>query len=180
MRARAYIVSRMDIDLRIFCTKELGANQWYIIGAAVHAYNTRTAVAAVSLCIQACHMALRVSHVKIEKQIYKTVLTKVAMVAKSWDATDPKSGYVLAAERAVQDVVVLCIVNRAGASRCGASAAGARGLFMEVADEFIGTDLDDREFRANLQLTYHKLWRICGGIWIGAPCAIQIYADPQA
>jgi hypothetical protein len=83
MRARDYIMSRMDIDARVFCAAELGKNQWYIIGAAVHAYNTRTAVAAVSQCVQACHMALRVSHIKVEDQIYESVLTKVAMLERS-------------------------------------------------------------------------------------------------
>ena len=61
------------------------------------------------------------------------VMTTVGMVAKSWDATDPKRGYVLAAERAVRDVVVLFLVNRPGASLFGADAAAARGVFMEVA-----------------------------------------------
>ena len=59
-------------------------------------------------------------------------------------------------------------------------AAAARGVFMEVAREFIGTDLDDHEFQAKLLMAYHKLWQFRGIIWAAAPYAIQMYADPQA
>ena len=82
-RAREYIQSRMETDGLTYCTEDLVTRQWFITGAAVHAYNTRTAIKAVSDCLQACHMALRVSGIVPIVQIYDTVIAKVATTTRS-------------------------------------------------------------------------------------------------
>jgi hypothetical protein len=49
-----------------------------IAAAAVHAYNTSSAVGAVSSCLQACHKALRISKITVIEQEYDKALAKVA------------------------------------------------------------------------------------------------------
>jgi hypothetical protein len=82
-RAKAYIQSRMELDLRVFGVEALSTHQWYVTAAAVHAYNTSSAIGAVSSCLQACHKAMRMSHIVVVAQEYDKALTKVAQLKRS-------------------------------------------------------------------------------------------------
>jgi hypothetical protein len=79
----AYIMSRMDMDVLFFCADTLATRQWYVMAAAVHAYNTSSAIKAVSSCLQACHTAMRMSHVRVVVQEYDKALTRVAKLERS-------------------------------------------------------------------------------------------------
>ncbi len=51
-RTKAFIRSRMEIDLLVFGVEALATRQCYVTAAAVHAYNTSSAIAAVFSCFQ--------------------------------------------------------------------------------------------------------------------------------
>jgi hypothetical protein len=53
-----------------------------VTAAALHAYNTSSAVGAVSSCLQACHKALRMSQIAVIKQEYDMALTKFATLER--------------------------------------------------------------------------------------------------
>ena len=82
-RARAFIISRMETDKLEFCIVDLAPRQFYITAAAVHAYDTRSAVAAVADCLQACHKAMRISHIVVQIQVYDDVITRIAKLERS-------------------------------------------------------------------------------------------------
>jgi hypothetical protein len=56
--------------------------QWMVTAPAVLAYNTSSAVGAVSSCLQACHKALRLSQITVLEQEYDSALAKVATLER--------------------------------------------------------------------------------------------------
>jgi hypothetical protein len=73
----------MEIDAMVFGVEALAARQWYVTAAAVHAYNTSSAVGAVSSCLQACHKAMRMSHIVVLPQEYDKALASVTKLERS-------------------------------------------------------------------------------------------------
>ena len=72
----------MEADELVFCAETLAARQWFVAAAAVHAFNTRSAIGAVASCLQACHKAMRMSHTHVIAQEYDSALSKVAKLER--------------------------------------------------------------------------------------------------
>ena len=76
-RARAYIMNKVEADGRVFDRATLSKYTYYVAGAAVDAFKKNPAVSAVSSCLQACAMALRVSGITMEKHFLAQVMERV-------------------------------------------------------------------------------------------------------
>lgn len=68
----------MATDDLVFCAETLATRQWFVTAAAVHAYNTSSAIRAAFSCLQACHKAMRMSHIHVVAQEYEKNLARGA------------------------------------------------------------------------------------------------------
>ena len=77
MQAKKFIKEKMELDGKVFCTKDLQDHQEYITAAAKHRFDINESISAVTSCLSACNMAMKVNNINRTESFYDNMLREI-------------------------------------------------------------------------------------------------------